>query len=124
MSTYLNDRLEFGNLGYRIESATYEKVAAAFARLGVYDTDLKLLLRTGHGVLVAPGGNPDIFFVVTEETMKQIVQDVQFTKFKKKQDREQAILASKIGTSVAVALTESYAKTVFLAKIAQHNAEG
>jgi hypothetical protein len=124
MSNYLSDRLEFGDVKYRVESAPYEKIAKSFARLGVFDTDLKLLLRTGHGVLVAPGGNPDIFFVVTEDMMKQIAQDTQLTKFKKKEDEEQAILASKIGTSVAVALARDYAKTVFLAKIAQHNAEG
>lgn len=114
--------LEFDSFGYRIENAPYERLAKVMTKMGVMDTQFKILLNEGFGLLVFPRSNPTIYFSVTKPQMDAIAQDIRGQEFETEGEREDAVLGLKLGTTLAIALTEKSARDYLLAKIAQHNA--
>lgn len=76
----LDDRMTFDMVKYRVESAPYITIARIMTALGCGDSNLKVLLKKAYGITVVPGDNPLIYYIVTEETMKQIAQDMKYVR--------------------------------------------
>ena len=112
--------LELDLVKYRIEKAPYITIARLMRGMGCGDSNLKVLLKKAHGIVVFPGDNPDIYFVVTEETMKQIAQDMENNK-SEGDARAHVILGLKIGTTTCMGLSEEQCKENWEQMIRRHN---
>lgn len=114
-------RLSFDMLKFQVESAPYEVIAHVMKNLGASDTSAKVLMRKAHNLIIPPMANPLVYFVVTEEMLAQIRQDVENTKFKDDAQRGAFILVAKIGTTPCMGLTQETVREEFKSRIAQHN---
>jgi hypothetical protein len=121
-SAQMSNTAEWKPMKFRVESVHFEAMDKAMQGTGMLEGKLAPLLTMTHGIVIMPDQNPEIFYVVTDEMVKKIQQDMNATRFNNKTERKNFIFTSKIGISPAMSLTEEGAKEVFKFKVAKENA--
>lgn len=109
-------------LKYRIESISFEKLAAHYwNRYGIMRTHLRKLIGD-MGVTLTEEGDPELFFVVRQTDYNDLKAGLNRKRERRDQEEVEPTLPELFGFSPSIALTRDMAKHRFEVIVQNHNA--